>query len=926
MTCTAKPRARRARGHADPVSKSAPHFPDVDPKNVVRLRDYQVEKHDEVQAHLARGARVVPLVLPTGAGKTTICKAIASGWDGGGPDRLVIVLGPTRAVVRQFQEPGPYIYNGRERLDWRGADDPRAGLPQPTPAQLVDLAWLTSARGVWISTRQSWGHGAALKRLAEAPADPGALRHLLVIADEAHHHHPGSWAGKLIAELERRGATIIPVTATPYYEDGPLFDPEVDARTVRLTAVDFAQMTDERGRPYCPRDWDFTRHFVGASEDVADAYDGGGAAKGGRGKAAAVREVCRAMAEQWAADERPKGIFFLPERSWVGPMLRALVDAGADKRRVFDFTGDDLDDSALEALDRERKVKRYQDSEIDAILSCARFDEGTDWPLAAVGYCWRIPDSVVRVLQRLGRCSRGKARIEGYPARWADVQTMRFFVRQMTGEGADKAWERHGRMALVLALFLGDYREALRWARTVGTERAPREPREPAEPRPPQARETDPLVLAQARLFAAECARRPGATVGGVIDKLRKAHPTLSATQAKAIAARIVRPRKLSADELAARRARVEAGVLGDQRAAERGQGWVREEMEAGFAAIMDEVLDEPADVDEGALREAALRFSAQDVEDFVSRFRAAGASAGFAWPETREGLIAFALEHGRRHFEREGKWPAARSGQIDGLGTTWESLNSTLHYRWKLSLREVFGRMTKEERSEKNARAIRAFYDRHGRWPLKTAKEAEERRLSVALGSLRRRRPDLLDRHGIPRKADLSAIIRAAHGKPQWASVADIVPCFCTQPAATQSTVAIGSDSGRVINELLRRAANPDKRSQSRGLGATPEALAVLCQVNSIARLQAEIRADCWRLWLQGQDEPDSRSWAEVRASGDNARVVKAERVAFLDWDNPTGPTARNWSDSPWHPSVAARRPWPGAQWPDLLAPAPCR
>lgn len=39
-------------------------------------------------------------------------EAIAAGWFTGGPDRLVIILGPTRAVVRQFQEPGPRIHNG----------------------------------------------------------------------------------------------------------------------------------------------------------------------------------------------------------------------------------------------------------------------------------------------------------------------------------------------------------------------------------------------------------------------------------------------------------------------------------------------------------------------------------------------------------------------------------------------------------------------------------------------------------------------------------------------------------------------------------------------------------------------------------------------------------------------------------------------
>ena len=351
--------------------------------------------------------------------------------------------------------------------------------------------------------------------------------------------------------------------------------------------------------------------------------------------------------------------------------------------------------------------------------------------------------------------------------------------------------------------------------------------------------------------------------------------------------------------------------------------GWVKGELEAAFRTIAEEFADVMISPRADLLEQAA-RFTGHTAGEFAERLRGEG---GYPWPETREGLIAFALKHGRRYSEREGDWPSVHVGQINGLETTWVALDSMLRYRWGLSLREVFGRPSPAPRRcyEENARAIRAFFDLRGRWPSREAKNAEERRLGVALSCLRTRRLDLLDKYGIPRQADKSATARAARGREQWVSVVDLVPRFCAQPAASQYTPNVGSDTGRALQQALQNAANPNRRGQSRGLGATPEALAVLCQVNSISRLQAEIRADCWRLWLDGSETPDPRPWAEILAAGDNVRVARAERVAFLDWDDPTGPTAHDWRElgKTVKRQVAARRPWPGARWPDLHAPA---
>jgi len=119
----------------------------------------------------------------------------------------------------------------------------------------------------------------------------------------------------------------------------------------------------------------------------------------------------------------------------------------------------------------------------------------------------------------------------------------------------------------------------------------------------------------------------------------------------------------------------------------------VRAELDERFAALMGDLLHLPVGVDDDALRDIGLRFSAEDAESFVRRFREDSVGAGFAWPETKEGLIAFALEHGRRHFEKHGKWPTGHAGAIDGHdGAGWNAL-STYMLKRGLSLPEVFGK-----------------------------------------------------------------------------------------------------------------------------------------------------------------------------------------------------------------------------------------
>jgi hypothetical protein len=208
---------------------------------------------------------------------------------------------------------------------------------------------------------------------------------------------------------------------------------------------------------------------------VADVVDDGGSAdRRDEGPAKVATAYARTMVARWVADGRPKTVMNVPRVSWVrradgrpGPLLAELLRVGVPRDRVLDLVGKLAPAAAREAAERlksERGVRRFEDSAIDVVLSCARFDEGSDWPLCSHVYNAKIPRSSRLIIQRWGRASRPKGRIAGYPEQWRDAQVLRFFAASLPGEVADAAWAEHRDMSLMLACYLEDFAVARRFA------------------------------------------------------------------------------------------------------------------------------------------------------------------------------------------------------------------------------------------------------------------------------------------------------------------------------------------------------------------------------------------------------------------------------------------------------------------------------
>jgi superfamily II DNA or RNA helicase len=928
------------------------------------LRPYQRRIFWGLRDKARDGERDLGLSAPVGSGKTTVCKALACDLlletEHPAQFRGVIFLAPLESIVEAWQEPArireaPFAFGDPDHPAWefRGAGSAREWLaaPRASVADLSDPAWWQTARGLWAATRQSGGRQVVISALRESRP---SLAGWLVVVDEAHGAGSETLAGELCAVVRELGGATLLVSATPWRGDGESVFGAATA-VEGISSAAYSRETDERGRPYCPRQWEVRRTRVRGviARTVADVVDDGGSAdRRDEGPAKVATAYARTMVARWVADGRPKTVMNVPRVSWVrradgrpGPLLAELLRAGVPRDRVLDLVGKLAPAAAREAAERlksERGVRRFEDSAIDVVLSCARFDEGSDWPLCSHVYNAKIPRSSRLIIQRWGRASRPKGRIAGYPEQWRDAQVLRFFVASLPGEVADAAWAEHRDMSLMLACYLEDFavarrfasaaagvfRAAERRARGVG-HRGRLGDRGESGAQRAAAREIEQVsgdselersALRREIMRATRAgARRPEDVLAHLERRLPGSTPQQRQAGLLAFA---------YGDQSGSRVERLQRAVdaavrkVAEQAArAPKPQGWVKAELREVLAAVAEDFADVMISPRSDLIEQAA-RFTGHRAGEFAERLRGEG---GYPWPETREGLIAFAQEHGRRYFEKQGTYPNAMSGEISG--TTWMALDSKLRAEG-LSLREIFGRRGQREQCE-IARMVFEWKERNGREPsavrhrIARPVDPEELRRGLDLQILRRsaRRGSEKAREAIE-VFDLGLVAtpvdkdtlrrRMLIPLKQFVALGQAAVPFChawkTRAPQQRSSGKVGGDVGQIgwsgLQGLLQKAHKPEK-SKSRSLHLCAD----LCQVSSLVRLGAEIAVDCWRLWLDGADKPDPRPWADILAAGDNTHVVRAERVAFLDWQRPG------------RDGKPARRPWPQAQWPDLRA-----
>jgi hypothetical protein len=547
-------------------------------------------------------------------------------------------------------------------------------------------------------------------------------------------------------------------------------------------------------------------------------------------------------------------------------------------------------------------------------------DEGTDWRPCSDVYTTGIPGSIGFDIQLCSRGGRGKGCIAGYPEHSENTQRMFYFLPKLDEESRARVMVAYSDLMIAKSLILQSLEAGLEVVNTSASVKLTSRTR--------TAKEEDAFIdhevtlaehadawhgdlvqnsAAFAKVVKTLARMGDGVTLAQVGEVVENASKGLDEEQRAALMRGAIEHVRVWNPELAKawagrERASQYKSASGGYRPASIIRADMIEEWRAFVVAHGEKVCPRLDKV-----LERAAGFNGSTCEEMVGSW----ANRGDVETNARE-IVVFHATHGF--------WPRQASGGNEEarLGMALKTLRKRHHEvceRYGIPLRS-----RPEDYQDLIALDIIAFHSAHGFWPRTCADDHAEKRLGKALNKLRCNHLDVCAHHGIPLKGSPSDAMRRARGKEQFPTLGLLTARFARQFRPTLSTPDIEGDSGIALSKTLGYAHL--EPSRSRGLGYAID----LCQVNSLARANAEIEHDCWRFTLKGTKKPDPRPWSVILASRDNKRIETAERIAFLDWESLGGEVALGVSNSRGYVcSRATRRPWsPPATQPEAGKPAP--
>lgn len=341
----------------------------------VTLRPYQSTAVAGVRQAYAAGKRSPLLVLPTGGGKTTIFSYVTT--SAASKNKCVYLIAHRAELVKQIAMTLAR-FGTRHRII---APGPIVRQAQVEQFKAYGRTFVDSQARVFVVSVQT-----LVKRLEDYPAPD------LIVIDEAHHLTLDSTWGRVVSAYP--DAKLLPVTATPCRLDGQglglgqggFADDLVMGPTMReLIEAGFLSPY----RIYAPPnalDLTGVRTRAGdyAKDQLASAVDkpsitGDSVAHYQRltpGKRAVAFCVSVAHAQHVAAEFKGAGV-------------------------PAEFL-----DGTLDALERDRIIKRFEAGETLVLSSCDIISEGFDLPAIEVAILLRPTQSLSLYIQQVGRALR----------------------------------------------------------------------------------------------------------------------------------------------------------------------------------------------------------------------------------------------------------------------------------------------------------------------------------------------------------------------------------------------------------------------------------------------------------------------------------------------------------------------------------------
>ena len=274
---------------------------------------------------------------------------------------------------------------------------------------------------------------------------PEDLSKCILILDEAHHAAIGNCVGAFTKAWLERGGTVVHMTATPFRRDDDILMGEFAPRYTRTLADHI-----ESGE-FAPSNVLIRSCPISMQATSVEQLAGGAMAY-------ASPESSKQIVDLWEKDGHPKAVVIVPPKRserWANRLMAEFTKRGVHVHNAV--KGGVRVTCALKALLRtERLVKVYADSKVEVILACARFNEGTDWPLCSHVYNIGLTHSFGLILQKLGRGLRFKGDIEGYPEQHKNTTVLTFLVPSASSEVFDAFEQQHKDHAFLTACFMAD--------------------------------------------------------------------------------------------------------------------------------------------------------------------------------------------------------------------------------------------------------------------------------------------------------------------------------------------------------------------------------------------------------------------------------------------------------------------------------------
>ena len=335
---------------------------------LLKLRDYQEQKINDVDAEWAKGIKRTAIVLATGTGKTVVFSHIAK-----------------RFLEAANRGEGVLILVHRDELVDQAVSKLRdvvAGMP----IGIVKAAQNDVSARVIVGSVQTLRNSARLSQLRRIG---------LVIVDECHHAAAASYV-KVMTELgcydDASEVVALGVTATLSRSDGKglgnVWQTIAGEPYDVLDGIGDGWLTDVTGR-----------YVTVGGLTLADmALSRGDFKVSSLTEALATSEARRFVVESYTehAREMP-GVVFVPSVQSAWDFTEAFSDAGYSVAAVW---GD------MDTEDRKLTLKRFREGDTQLLVNCMVLTEGFDAPRASCAVIARPTTNAALYTQMVGRVLR----------------------------------------------------------------------------------------------------------------------------------------------------------------------------------------------------------------------------------------------------------------------------------------------------------------------------------------------------------------------------------------------------------------------------------------------------------------------------------------------------------------------------------------